>query len=149
MAIIMGLLFSISSHAQGNRGSTEQEFDIKKQYLQKRYQDFFVRENEADRRDVDRQSGADEQKQARQAIKDAYEASRKEFVANRKAKPVISDEEHLKEIAEQKRIHEQARLEYIRRRNELNRIESSTGVIPDWIEYKLYPPFETTDSVNQ
>ena len=145
LILIIMLFFSGASQAQ-LRGSTEQEFSIKKDHLQKRYQDFFVRENEADRRERRRLEAASEQKEARKSILEAYERSRKEFVANRKSKPALSKEEHLKEIAEQKKEHEKARLEYIKRRNNLSRIESSTGVIPDWIEYKLYEPYEVSDS---
>lgn len=128
------------------RGSTEQEFQIKKEFLEKRYQNFFVREIEADRRERLRQEAASQQKAARKVIQEAYEKSRREYVANRKAEPEISNEQHLKEIAEQKKAHEKTRLEYIRRRDNLKRIESSTGVIPEWIEYKLYEPYEVSDS---
>ena len=145
LLVIILLISGAQAWAQAQRGSTEEEFEIKKTYLKKRYEDFFVRENEADKRDVRRQSAAGQQKEARQAIREAYEKARKDFIANRKEKPVVSDEEHNKELEAQKLAHEKARKEYIRRQNDLNKIEASTGVIPDWIEYRLYEAFETTD----
>ena len=101
------------------------------------------------KRDVQRQSAAGEQKKAREAIREAYEKARKEFIANRKEKPVISDEQYQKELEAQKLAHEKARKEYIQKQTDLERIEASTGVIPDWIEYKLYEPYQTTESLDQ
>ena len=148
LLIIIFLLSSVQAMGQ-DRGSTEQEFDIKKKYLKQRYEDFFIREIEADRRERKRLESSEEQKKARREIRETYEQARKEYIANRKAKPVRSDEEYQKELAEQRAAHEKARREYIRRQRDLNSIEASTGVIPDWIEYKLYESFETTDSLEE
>lgn len=120
----------------------ENEFNLKKEYLQERYQDFYIMLNEEDRGEIERQKGAGQMRAEREAWAKKYEQFRKEFVRTRKPAPEMDSRKHEAELAEQKVGHEKARKEYLAKQRQLKQIEKRVGVIPESYEYDLDPNYD-------
>lgn len=116
---------------------TKTEFNIKKQQLEKRYEDFYIHFNDKERRDYERRAAAGAHTKERQDMLDEYEQARIDFVKNRKKKPARDNSSHLKELAEQAMRKERSRKIYVQRRNRLMKLREGVKKIPEEKEVGL------------
>ncbi len=141
------VIFSAAWPAHAASQSEAAALTIRKRYLQERYQDFFIHMNAQDRLEQQRLRGADERRQARRQHEAAQEKARLAYIEKKKREKKVepSPLEYEKEIRAQKERHEKSRQDYVRAQAELDNLQDTVGVIPGWVEYKLYPAYLVDD----
>lgn len=111
--------------------------------LEKRYEDFYTRMNENNKKSYQTKSARNEHKKLRDKEAREREAARKAYA--RKKKVEVSDELHQKEIEERQRELEKARKAYVQQQKRLQAVKERLEV-PEWVEYKLYEDTLVSDS---
>lgn len=113
--------------------------------LRERYQDFYIRLNDTQKRSYETKAARKKQTVQRNIEQEDLEKTRKAYVKARKNKPEVSDELHEKEVAERKKAYEKTRKAYVSQQEKLSDIKSKLEV-PEWVEYKLYDETLVSDS---
>jgi len=124
----LGLLASLPLVAQ-----EDEEFSHEVEYLNQRYEDFFIHEDRRRRHLEQIQTGAPEVKELRRRDVEAQEIARKEHIANRKP-PADTSQAEAEWLAEQERLksmHNQTRIQHINRRERLSQIRETARKIPE------------------
>lgn len=128
LLILSALISSNPVNAQ-----EDEEFSREAEYLNQRYEDFFIHENLQKKHQEQVQAGASEVKEIRQRDMEAHEAARREHIANRKP-PADTSQAEAEWLAEQERLkamHNQKRIQHIDRRERLNQIRDTARKIPE------------------
>ncbi|MCB0362762.1 MAG: hypothetical protein KDD35_08565 [Bdellovibrionales bacterium] len=148
---VVGFLFQFclgQSDAQAKEEGASQidkeEFEQRLRDLNNRFRDFYLHRRYRLEENERRLEAADDYRDRRQKREEKIEAQRKEFIRLRDAAPVLenNEEEHLKEKEEEIIHQEKARLDYIRRRKEIERIRGSARLIPEGEDVGLVDPLE-------
>lgn len=139
---ILSIVFQIgvTSPAMAEGGlARDNEYKQMLDQLNRRYEGFFIHENEKQRWDRNRRSGASEAKQKRRAEKDKRERARKNFVRTPPPdmEPARRQWEANQEKLEQER--EQKRKQYVKKRDEIEKVRDSARKIPANKELELDP----------
>lgn len=122
---------------QANPVVAENEFRVKRDFYETRFADYYTRLLELDRMAESREMGAEEARMKRKKIIEEYEKTRREYARTRRAKPEIDPSLHEKELKERERAREIARKDYLRRKQELNKVMKRTSFIPEEEELGL------------
>ena len=126
------MTFALSAstvEAQGNLAKDPEYKEMLNQ-LNRRYEGFFIHENERDRWERNRRSGVPAAKSKRNAYKQKRERARKNFV---RTPPPNMEPARLRWEAEQKRLEklrEQKRARYVKKRDEIEKVRSTARKIP-------------------
>jgi len=130
-----------SAHAVADEGgnSTSEEFQIKRQYMHERVDDFYNRLDQMDRDEQARQAAAGEMRKARKEEARIEEKAREEFVKERKAKPPEDPTAFEKELAERRKAYEKTRKEFVHDRDIYEKQKSSFDSIPAEEELGIEP----------
>jgi uncharacterized protein YktB (UPF0637 family) len=126
------------SHADSN--STADEFQIKRDFMRRRVNDFYNRLDDLDKQDQAREAAANEKHKERVERAQQDEKARLEFVKQRKQKPAEDPTTWQKELVERAKEREKNRIEFVKRREEYNRESRSFDSIPPDEELGLETP---------
>jgi len=137
--MIFTILLTITSltSARAAEPRAAEDLRLKGEYLRRRIESFYRRQEERDRKDAGREAGAEDMRRLRKKTEENYEASRQRYVKNRRPKSELSAEKWELEIQKQKNDHEARRKEYIRHRESLRELTRKIGRISEEDEYDL------------
>jgi hypothetical protein len=117
---------------------TEANFHVDYEYQKERVEDFYRRFVDIENMDKERRRGESEKRKERQQIAKDYEASRREFVKQRKAAPIEDPTAWEAEVKARKAEYEQSRRNYVMKRNQTLQQLRKFGRVPEEDEYDLY-----------
>lgn len=139
---LLGLGFSFSVGATDS--VTTQEFEKLRRERENRLQDFYVRLNQIEWQNTERQRGENEKRKERKTIKKEYEQSRQEYVLQRKQRPVQDPAAFEQELKQRLAEHEAARRQFVVNRDKMLDAVKKIGVIPpeDELDLSLTPEDE-------
>lgn len=121
------------------------EYEILEKTLRTRYQDFYIRMNDTQKKAYETKEARKTQARIREKEQQELERVRKDYVRTRKQKVELSDAAHQRELAEREKELERARKEYVKVQSRLEDIHNKLEV-PEWVEYKLYDDTIVSDS---
>lgn len=114
-----------------------QGFELKRQNRVERIQDFYVRLNQIERQDMQRRQGEDEKRRERKRLQDEYEKTRREYILQRKQRPVEDPTAFERELKQRILEHERARQEFVKTRDKMLNVLRQVGDIPPEDELEL------------
>ena len=110
-------------------GQTQSEdFQIRRQNLENRFEDYYTRKVLIERYLLQRDRGADEVSKERQKLAAEYEKARLDFVAQRKKTPRPDSRLHEQELLERRRQYEKMREEYVQQMRQLQKLEKEYAI---------------------
>ncbi len=118
--------------------SVTDEFTIKREYRQERVRDFYNRLDDKDQQDLERRKGEDEKRADRHRTATEDEKARQAFVQARKEKPKEDPSAFERELKERQRLFEISRAEFVKARDQMNKVMKHSGDVPEEDEYELY-----------
>lgn len=141
-AIFLSLGIFLSSFTLGAQESDRQLEDR----LRERYEDFYTRLNDLQKRPYETEAARREQQRVRKQYEEQRDKARVTYVKSRKQKPKISDELHEREIAARKKALEEQRRKYVQQKQRFLNVERKSPEVPEWVEYRLYEDTLVSDS---
>ncbi len=131
IALLVFLLCSFFSRTgRADTNSTSDEFSIKRDYMHKRVNDFYDRQDALDKQDRDRESAADEIRDQRVEQAKKNELARQQFSKERREKPPEDLKNWQRELDARLAQRELERQEFVKRRDEYNRESRNFDTIP-------------------
>ena len=107
------------------------DFEIEKRRLERRYQDFYQRIQEKQRKTVIRQDWVKAHKKRREQFTKKYDAKRRSFVKRGRERKRDRGEAQYEALLEKREaVHHKVRLEYIKQRERLRKIKEGSAMIP-------------------
>lgn len=136
LTIALFLIFSIQFHIEAKTVKDmekKEDIEFKKKFdlLKKRYQDFYIRQNNKERIETIRLKDSDKQRKARNLIKTQRDLRRREFIKNRKVKIQLNAEKWEKELEQQKKERRLTREIYVKKRNRFKRQLQEVRKVPE------------------
>ncbi len=130
VAALFTQVMSWAAFASDIGSAADQDFVIRQQNLLDRYEDYYTRLVLIDRETTKRERGAEDMHKERSAIRAEYEKIRREFKRVRPEENRAAELEFDKQQKERKKELDRIRAEFVRQRQQLEKIESGAMLIP-------------------
>ncbi len=138
-AVLTILILAGHKRALAETNTNNDEFLIKRQYMQNRVNDFYKRQDDLDKADLKRESASDEMRVERKKILTQHEDARKEFIKQKRAKPPEDPTAFEAELKARAAQREKVRQDFVKHRAELERESRNFDTIPPEEELGLSP----------